>query len=1206
MLKWLQLVGFKSFADKTRFGFGDGVTGIVGPNGSGKSNVVDAIRWILGEQSAKSLRGKEMADVIFNGSSTRRSLGLGEVSLCLDNSRRYLPVESDEVVLTRRVYRSGEGEYLINNRLARLRDIRELFLGTGAGASTYCIIEQGKVERMLQASTKDRRQIFEEAAGTSRFRAKKIECLRRLDRVEQNLVRAQDIWEEVDKQLRGLRSQAGKARRYKEMSDRLRELRLQVGAANFYEQSRELKAIEDQLGGADEETTKSEERLKESQRRFRELDETLTGQEEAIREVTERLSAVREQTATLESAVASDRSRHEELSAETNDGFLQLRSLRLRANQARVEHRQHREQVATETTRRGEAAEELQRLQQEAKQRSQELEQATKRLEEDRAKSDEVIKRLARFENEQSAIESQLAILWQQSERLAEKYADYDTGIRRLQREQTLLRPQALAVEAQVGRLRNQGGTLRRDHKRLLEQRSDLLDRLAHLRDRRTALSSRAEVLENLAVRHEGFEGGVRQALNRKAAGQEIWRPVLGVLAECLEVDSDHADLVELALGPRAQALIVRSTEELSDELLHAARELNGRVPFLLIDDGSGDHLDVFPDEMDALCLADLIRCADELRPLVERLLGTTFVADDLASARDAASRFADLRFITPQGDLLEPGGCLSVGPLHRSQGLLLRAAERREIKGDIEKTEEEIRVEEVALARLDASIDEMESTLSLQDVLESTLSEQARHFASVLGRNVDRCQELSRSRKAAARERAENDRELDQVNQQSDDVEKRIAESHDQLAAFSSGMSRTEQGVEELRAQMAELNATISDRKLEFAKAEQRLASLSAGLDQVAAAEVQRQQELQDHLARLQTARSRGEAVEARLLLNTAALAELYHQKDGIASVNGFDPARVAKMREERRVLSASIESDRTALDQLRSRHHKAELRLTEVRMRRDNLVARLSEDYDIDASTLIGADYEPPTEPLDEARSEIDQLTAKISKLGTVNTAAVEQLDDLEERSGTLRHQLDDLQAAKKHLDSVIARINEESRRLFLDTFETVREHFQDLFRKLFGGGKADLLLEDDADVLEGGIDIIARPPGKEPRSISLLSGGEKTMTAVAMLMALFRSKPSPFCVLDEVDAALDEANIGRFTEMLREFLDQSQFIIVTHSKTTMANTDVLHGVTQREPGISTRVSVRLEDIGQDGRISDEAGAEEEVESAAEESSS
>ena len=1190
MLKRLELIGFKSFADKTRLDFDTGITGIVGPNGSGKSNVVDAIRWILGEQSAKSLRGKEMADVIFNGSGGRRSLGMAEVSLVLDNHTGFLPIESDEVVLTRRVYRSGEGEYLINRKLARLRDIRDLFLGTGAGVGAYSIIEQGKVEQLLQTSTKDRRHIFDEAAGISRFKARKIESLRRLDRVEQNLLRVQDIREEVDKQLRALRNQAGKARKAKEYADRLREQRLTLGRDEYHALTTRLSTVETRFEAMRLTVEESGRELAATQERHDRIDATLTSREESIRKLAERTGELRQRISVVETEIAGNDARARELRDEIFEGLkstngARRRGANLRQRQEELESRIDAERELQERERGKLAARQDARA--EGVERLRSLQAA---LEESEREADENLKRLARLENDQAGLDSQLAFLWQQSTRLDDKRRRLVRDGAAQCREILELTGAERSVRLQALRFRNDACDLRSERAELLEQREKVLLRCSEVRDRRTALASRIDVLENLQRRHEGLEGGVRQALERRSSGDSVWRPVLGVLAERLEVSVELADLVELALGPIAQALIVRSSQDLSAELIAAARALPGRVHFVALEDMQSERVIVYSDDPHNPSLASQVTCDEELQSLIYRLLGTTFVLDDFPEALLAAQSTSDLTYLTATGELLDADGTLSAGPAHATSGILSRVAELRELSLQVEPTDRLMADSERALAALDERMVHLRDRSNRYDEKEAVFAEQRRHFDLRRRRLEQRRETLESEQSGIEAEAARTLSEIAEVDRQCVEIARELATTHRNMQQRSARSRELAANVAEAERHNATIETESAAARTELAVFEERLVALEAQRDRLSADLDHQRLESEAFSNRLGAAKSRSAETVRRLLAARAILAESYRQMESIGAEESFDPDQIAPMRAERAQLAGDLKRLRAAGDEARQRLHADELEATELRLNRDGLVERIKEDYDIDLIETAATDGVSDPDPEldhDAIRAEITDLRDKLARLGSVNLQAVEELEELELRSRTLEFQINDLNSAKKRLEDVIEKINEESRRLFVDTFETVRVHFQEVFRRLFGGGKADLLLEDETDVLETGIEVIARPPGKEPRSISLLSGGEKTLTATALILALFRSKPSPFCILDEVDAALDEANIGRFIGVLKEFLSMSQFVLITHSKTTMACTDVLHGITQRESGISTRISVRLEDVSEDGDL-------------------
>jgi chromosome segregation protein len=1189
MLKRLELVGFKSFADKTRLDFDPGISAIVGPNGSGKSNIVDAIRWILGEQSAKSLRGKEMADCIFNGSGTRRSLGMAEVSIYLDNTQRYLPADTDEVVLTRRVYRSGEGEYLINGQVARLRDIKDLFLGTGAGHHAYSIIEQGKVDQILQSSTKDRRFIFEEAAGISRFKARKLDALKRLERVTQNLVRVQDIKDEIDKQLRSLRSQATRARRYRELADRYRQLRLQQGTDEYARLAVEIGKFDEQSGPLEAMVRTLREEIDRDEARLSLVEQQIGQIETIVTEVTGRLSNVRSQMAALDSEIAADQVRDSELGDEATALQRQLAAGQQRQRlleKSLVDARQRHEAALAEKLNHIEKGRQSQERFGELER---EVSQLEKEIQAQQTHRDTCLNQLNRLENEQAALDGQSSFLWQQRDRLVEAVRSAGESLQALRVQEASLFEQDHAIKGQLQFYLDQSDATETEHREQLEKKRYWQDQLGAARQEKVAVDSRRDVLEQLQARHEGLDAGVRTILSERGSDTSRWKPVLGVLAEQIQVVPELADIVELALGTRAQSLVVTSLAELDTDLLERARQLPGRVHFLAMDDPLSERLVLNEETLEWPTLASLVECDERFRPLVDRLLGQTFLADDFEAARRYAAQSFDLRFVTRDGDIIEPDGSVGAGPLHKTSGVIARSAERRTLLELAQHWERKVVGCQQQADQVEAQVRAIEQRLNEQQIRRSTLTEQGRHIDIVLRQALDRIQNLDHQ---MAGHRAELDRTLEELSETERNyraLEQQLSQTHDLARQASEHQAAAQKRIEAHSAEFRELNETIQQSRTLLAVIDERITAIRQE-EQKLVAELESQRVEVDALeGRTRTSRARRQETTLRLLDARARWAYLHQDKDSVAEELGNRPAELAALREERRQLSESLFERRRRLNESQDSLHLAQLRLTELRFKLDSLTGRIVEDYGVDLAQYR-IEAESRVDLADEAiATEIEDLRDKLARLGSVNSEAVAELDDLEQRAATFELQIGDLTAAHKHLDQLIHRINDECRRMFVDSFETIRHHFQELFRKLFGGGKADIVLEDQSDILESGIEIIARPPGKEPQSISLLSGGEKTMTAVAMVMAIFRSKPSPFCILDEVDAALDEANIGRFVQLLRDYTNLSQFILITHSKTTMAAADMLHGITQRESGVSIRVSVRLEDVTDDGHILD-----------------
>lgn len=1235
MLKRLELVGFKSFADRTQFDFTPGITAVVGPNGSGKSNVVDAVRWILGEQSAKSLRGGEMADVIFNGSASRRSLGMAEVTMTFDNTRRCLNTQADEVQITRRVYRDGQGEYLINQQPCRLKDIKDLFLGSGAGTNAYCIIEQGRVDVLLQSSTQERRTIFEEAAGISRFKARKIETLRKLERVDQNLQRLRDIIDEVEKQLRSARLQAAKAQRYQEYSARLKELRVALSLDEYQEISQKLgseQALLEQLKlGLDEYNAQAAAWDTDLQK----LEQAVARLDGAAREQEGLLSSARQQIATarttlehegtlsarLETELASTRGSLSELGSRVST--LAEQSIRAAAELRDAE-------LAAQEQRLG-----MQSLEEELDGVVQRISTLQTQRQADHELQLEQMQRRIRLENDAIGAKARLdglaaerQRLVQRSEQAAEHLASIDVELQELTQAEE-------ALQAKVAAARQLLADGRQERERLRQRHDETAQLVADLKAQRTGLTSRVEVLEGLERSHEGLGTGVREVLAlREQPEPGPWRS-LGMIADVLTVRREYAPLIDLALGDWSQRFVVRDPAELT-AALHGRGPFSGRVSFVPLRPSRSEpraESDVDPRTADGVIAvaADLVSCENpELAGLPDQLLGRTLLVRDLAAARALAERFPRYRLVTAQGELLEPDGTLTVGTHHAELGILSRKSELRELRLQVVALDQRIRETEQMLIAVRDQVGDTDTRLtSIQEELEA-LNEQAADLRSRIGQHRQRREGLHEEVTVSRRELSVIDSDVASLQVTWQDARAEAEAAERQVKELHARLEEAEHQLRDLEHRRHERQHEVTLAKVALATVEERLSALRAKHQQLESDLTQRRQELADGERRLSESRQRLQESQGTMLHASAALARFYLDKESAERRVDFLTRERDQQKQERQSIVERVQAARGEWQSRQEEVHTHELAASDLRHKRDGLVERLREDYQLDLAELYAAreaerraeheslappadavitdvsevsdntqtairDTQPeespslqPAAPLDpqQANEEIAELKRKLNRLGSVNLDSLQELAELETRSENLSTQFADLGSAKRTLEEIIQTINQDSRRLFTESFTTIRAHFQELFRKLFGGGMADIVLENEEDILESGIEIVARPPGKELRSISLMSGGEKTMTAVALLLAIFRSKPSPFCILDEVDAALDEANIGRYTSVLREFLDLSQFIIITHSKRTMSCADVLYGITMQESGISKRVAVKFEDWPEDAR--------------------
>ena len=1206
MLKALELTGFKSFADKTRFEFPAGITVVVGPNGSGKSNIVDGIKWVLGEQSAKSLRGAEMSDVIFKGTGEggRKPMNSAEATLVFDNSRGSLPIDAPEVHITRRVYRSGESEYLINGRPCRLKDIRDMCRGTGVGVDAYSLIEQGKVDKLLQASPKDRRAIFEEAAGISRFKAKKVEAQRRLERVEQNLLRLSDIVEEVESRLRSVRGQASKAQRYREYSDRLQQLRTQVGFADWRRLSEKLAALESELAEFRQQASGVQADSEVAEARLQALDRASHEAAETLRSHENQVARQREQITARESTIENERSRGREFVEEVQRHRQQLRAMTGRAGDLQ-EHLSHVTAAAQQAEAEFAAIRERQGNHDRAAHGvADELDRLRRETESQRTLYVEQTRTATTLSHQVSTLESQLGTSHAAAERSLERLRDLDQLCLTQAQELDRAHAEELRLATEVN---EQATTLEATEVELAENRRVLARRqeeLAVVQGQHAGAVQRAAVLEDLERQRAGLSSGVQEVLDyARQNSAENGADIHGLVADLIEAPVEVAPLIDVALAEAAQHIVI-SGDRLVRRLEAGEIQLSGRAGFVRLDilaatpplsfaplmfSGRGE----LTGRPGVIGRADrLVQVDAQYQPLTSHLLGDTWFVEHLGDAlRLSRTAGRGLRFVTAKGELLEHDGTLIVGPPQTAVGLVSRRSELRMLHRDILDLQRRITESAQEATRLQENIDR-------QDGHQKRLVDGYRRLSSALGDQRVRSRTLQGRQDQLQQQRAAVAAELEAAQTacalavgQLDEIRPRLAALEASLAALEANTLDGEQRAAELEKRLQGHTRQATAAKVELAKSEQRLEGLRTQRQQLETDQRERSQAIADVQDQLDQTLRRREQGELSILRLESELAELYLRKEASSREVARHMADRQAVHAERTALAAQQEQVRRRLRHLEEQQHRLELSAGELHHERNTLADRLREDYGIEISQVDQAETPEQEQQRTEVEAEINDLRNKINRIGAVNVDALEEVDDLASRYESLSGQYRDLTQAKESLERIIQKMNTDSRRLFTETLEAIRQNFQVLYRKAFGGGRADIVLEAGVDVLECGIDILATPPGKPSFSNSLLSGGEKALTAVALLLSIFQFRPSPFCILDEVDAPFDEANIGRFVDVLKDFLTWTKFVIVSHSKKTMTAATTLYGVTMQESGVSKRVSVRFEDVSEDGHISAEA---------------
>ena len=1169
-LQSLELFGFKSFADKTVFNFHEGVTAIVGPNGCGKSNVLDAVKWALGEQSAKSLRGDEMADVIFNGADTRKPVGFAEVSLTFTDCAEELGIEWHDVRVTRRVYRDGNSEYLLNKTPCRLRDIQSLFADTGIARTAYSMMEQGRIDMILSSRPEDRRAVFEEAAGITKYKTQKREALRKLEATEANLLRIGDVIKEVKRQIGSLQRQAGKARRYQALHADLRVL-------ETHHASKQLASLERDLAASRKEI----ESLMDSEKTVRakiDSGETALAEERgALDKIDTEIAESRAEVQRLDSEIGTHRNRIE-FNRQRAQELAELID-RARRDIGEAENKRHQQEAQIKQTNSS-----IAEIEQHLKEKEAELTELSALAGEIHKKRSDRVTRLQELQLALSKSESRISAL---EEELTGTKARRE--LTHAQVEQLLKEIEALteAREELAGQIAVSLKTARRqplDVETSLREKEKLVAQaeqdLTTLHRTLAEKRSRLDVLRQLNEEGEGLAEG-SQALLKGVNGSEEFRDAIaGSLVAQLDVDPKFIQAIEAALGRNLHAIILKDAKVVSEIIGHLKKKKLGYAALLLPNLTAAApqaSQKILPSE--ALAWAtDKVRAPKPLEALVTRLLGDVVIFAELEQALECKKVEPALAMATLAGEYVSREGIVFTGSSE------VRAASLLERKAQIA----DLAKEEAALAKeydsVSARRDDAKTALETASRLQRELSE--------AGRKIDT---LQSEKTALERQITAADERIAHVERDLQSGRDQLANHKTELAAFEAAQKKTVLREEELTERTNELRLSVATEQQRHENLIAQREPMSARDAELAELITVRKADIAMYERKLATQAE--ESRESETLINTQT-AQRDEAQANSAKIAGQRATRLAAISDR----ESELRRVRDSLGELQDRRAQGQVRESQFQMKIDNLLEHISRSYQIDLRGFTpdeaafektlraqvkrneklegGAPATPDSPELVPPNLEkvIADLRTQLDNMGPVNLEAVHEYDELEERYKFLEAQNTDLTNSQRELLDVIARINSTTRKLFAETFEQVRTNFREMFGELFRGGRADLSLLDENDPLNCGIEITAKPPGKQLQSVSLLSGGERAMTAVALLFAIYMVRPSPFCILDEVDAPLDENNINCFIRVLDRFVQQSQFIIITHNKRTIAKADVLYGVTMEERGVSKLVGVKL----------------------------
>ena len=1175
-LTHLDVFGFKSFLDKTEIPFGSGISGIVGPNGCGKSNIVEAIRWVLGEQRAGAVRGHRMEDVIFAGTRGRKPLGMCEVSLTIDNAEQGLAIDYSEVTITRRLFRSGESDYLLNKVPCRLLDIQNLLMDTGLGPGAYSVMEQGMVDEIVDDRTENRRRILEEAAGITKYKARRRSTWNKLESTRADLQRIEDVVGEIKRNVDLLGRQVGRARRYQELKAELDDLNVRHGRHAFFslqerlqplqrefdELSRTVEAGLTRFTGLEAELETERLALTESEGALQDAGRHLSQCQEDIHALDTHLVSSREQRKARDESMQRAAGQREESRRQLGETGARLEEARSNLERSEAEAAAMADRLRSQKERTGAADEEYDSV------RSG-LEGENRRLRELLREKSEGSESMARLRSERQGLE-------QMAEHLRAEAAEDDDDLIRARR--SVAAAESL-LETRRRRITAIAAALDSAARRRSEAESAVSARTGPLADLRREIESgraRLQGLERLRSGYEGYAGGVRELLVDSPCSGLFE----GVLGDLIEVEPGLERAVETALGDAVEALVARGDEGLL-EALEYLRGRSGRAGIYPLSWQAGPRepaVDLNGVDGVSGPLVERVRTGDHLAPLLNRLLHNAFVVDDLPTAVALARqhRGLPLRLVTGGGEGIGTDGCLAGGAEAPQEGLLRRRRELSELRFALSRGQARLAAAEAVAAAevrrrdiLDACIGTLSRGLDDQRQAEAEEHRQLRSAREEQDRLSSR-REQHQSRLAATEEKLQGltgaapreEARLAAIDEEISDLEGRIQAREERLEAAEGARREHQDALNGLRMESVRIDAEARGLRDDCGHLERLRKGHETSIER-----------LQDEVAQADRERARLAEEEEEI---AAQLAVRHGEREGLEGERQERHRQWQDRTARARGLEEEIGRLQRELGADQERRHRQELQLAEMKAECRRIEESLSEEYEVAVASLG---------PLDEAdfdaeaaAERLERIRRSIARLGPVNVGVLEDYEEQKERYDFLCRQRDDLESAAEDLRKALQRIDRVARSKFRETFGEIREKFRETFARFFPGGEADLSVEADADPLESTIEITARPRGKRLQSIGLLSGGERALTAISLLFAIYQVKPSPWCILDEVDAPLDDANTERFLRVLREFARTTQFIMVTHNKLSMASADALHGVTMPEEGVSQLVSVQV----------------------------
>ncbi|MCG8541012.1 MAG: chromosome segregation protein SMC [Clostridia bacterium] len=1185
-LKKLEAHGFKSFADKIEIDFKNGITGIVGPNGSGKSNVIDSVRWVLGEQSPKTLRGSRMEDIIFNGTSHRKPLGMAEVSLTFNNSQGFLPIDYSEVTITRRLYRSGESEYLINKVPCRLKDIRELLMDTGIGIDGYSLIGQGQIDSILSNKPDDRRQIFEEAAGIVKFKSRKIEAERKLDNTNQNLIRIEDILGELESRVEPLKKQSEKAKAFLELSEELKDLEINMFLRDIDDVKRKLKAEEEQFNIV--ETQHSNYLVKreglgnnqlECQNKIESLQNDIQDMKENYFEIintTKKLEGDKvlyeEKIQNIENNISRIKGEIDSISIQDKDINIQLSSLLTESDELENLLSENNELLLNENKKSQDMIRFITTHQEKSEDYKSKVIEVLNSISSSKSEINSInaikkniVNRIQKIEDERhNLLDSERENL--ENLRLIEDEID---KIKNSLKEKTLEKEDLIAEN---NKYNNEYQTLLKTYE---SERNNLRD-----------LQSERRLLEAMDKSYEGFSASVRKTLQLCQDQRGIGKGVHGVVAELMSIPKEYEIAMEVALGYSMQNIVCNAEDDAKAIIKYLKENNLGRVTFLPLSNVHSRQRDQeinfkVKDFKGYIGVAsNLISCSKQYNSLFHYLLGKTLIVDNIDSALKISKLVRKFKIVTLEGDVINPGGTITGGSYKsKISNVFSRKRKLVELGSKVSKLNNLVNQYGHDLKEYKNNLEDINEKLKINSSAAENIRLMLIRKENILSNIKNQGHSLNLSMETLKKE-------LEELKGELSDMEETVVKKQSLISSLKSESIEAEKNIKDIEVLIEEkqresnsLNEYITSIKVNLASEKEKRDNVLKEISRIKSTI----NVWKDNKINKENELSKLEAEKESYMENLDSIIISINDNEILSKQIDYN---VKKFDEEKNIwneknkdLIEKIEVIDTALNDLKESLHKIEVRRTRLELQYDNYIKKIWEKYEL--SYMDSLNYKKDIGDFNDASKRISHLNREIKKLGEVSLASIKEYEEVSERYSFLKSQKEDLIKAKESLKQVILELENTMKKQFIKSFHEINENFSVIFKELFSGGKAKLELEEDGNVLEGKIEIIAQPPGKKLQNLSLLSGGERALTAIALLFSILRTKPTPFCILDEIEAALDDVNIFRFADFLKEFTKNSQFIIITHRKGTMEIIDYLYGITMQEYGVSKVVSVKLSDV-------------------------